>query len=107
MAFVVRLSPRAESELEEAHGWATQHAPATAAAWLQRFKVALLTLAENPERCQLAAEDKQLRCGLRQFLYGKKPNVFRVLFVLADPDVRIVAIRRASRRSISRRDLDL
>ncbi len=107
MGYVVRLSPRAESELAEVHEWATRNAPVTAAAWLQRLKIAILTLAENPERCPFAVEDKRLRCGLRQFLYGKKPNVFRVLFVIADRDVRIVAIRRAARRSISRKDLDL
>ncbi len=107
MPFAVRMSPRAEADLEEACAWAAQHAPVTAAEWRNRFKDALLSLAEHPERCPLAAEDRRLYCGLRQLLFGKRANTYRVLFTISESTVRILAIRRASRRAITRKDLGL
>jgi plasmid stabilization system protein ParE len=105
MPLPVKLSDKAEPDLEEAYVWALQHAPLTAKEWRERFLQALLSLADTPERCAFAAEEKKLRCGLRQFLFGKKPNVFRVLFTIADAEVRILTIRRAARRGITRRDI--
>lgn len=105
MLYRVRLQPPAEQDLEEAYLWAARHAPETAARWLSEFHDALGTLAHDPGRCALAPEHRKLNRELRQFLYGKKPNVFRAVFIVEADAVRVLRIRRASRRPLSRREL--
>jgi mRNA-degrading endonuclease RelE of RelBE toxin-antitoxin system len=73
---------------------------------LERFYETLDTLGENPDRCALAPESKKLRRDLRQLLFGRKPNVFRVIFSIHEDEVEVVRIRRASRRPLRRADLD-
>ena len=43
--------------------------------------------------------------GSYQFLFGKKPNVFRALFTIHGDEVRILHIRRASRRTMTAAEL--
>jgi plasmid stabilization system protein ParE len=105
MAYEVRLQPLAENDLEEAYLWAANRAPETAANWLARFHTVLKTLSEHPERCEFAPENKKLDKGLRQFLFGRKPNVFRAVFLIDRSVVRIIRIRRAARRGLKPGDL--
>jgi len=106
MTFEVRFQPIAEMDLEEAYYWAAQHAPTTAARWLDRFQVAIRSLSERPERCAVAPESHRLKRELRQFLFGRKPRVFRVLFTIDGAVVRVVRIRRASRRMLTSKELE-
>jgi plasmid stabilization system protein ParE len=101
----VHVQPLAEQDLDEAYRWAEQHAPQTAANWLNRFQEAIQSLSSNPDRCGHAPERKRLGSDLRQLLFGRKPNVFRVVFLIEPQAVRVLRIRRASRRSLRRRHL--
>jgi hypothetical protein len=49
---------------------AAQNAPETAARWLDRFHVALQTLASNPERCVLAPENEIVDQGIPKWNRG-------------------------------------
>ena len=104
MIYLVRIEPLADSDLEEAYLWAQRHAPFTAARWLQRLHAAVQSLSRRPERCALAPEHKRFKFEIRQLLFGKKPNVFRILFLIEGDEVRVLRIRRASRRYLSRRE---
>jgi plasmid stabilization system protein ParE len=106
MTYKVRLQPLAENDLEEAYLWAAKSAPETAGLWLARFQAALLTLAELPQRCGLAPEHKKLKRELRQLLFGRKPNVFRAVFLMDGNIVQIIRIRRCSRRQLTREELE-
>jgi plasmid stabilization system protein ParE len=106
MIYRVQIQPPAERDLEEAWRWAARRAPITATRWLHRFRETLETLSQNPERCSLAPEHRKLKRQLRQLLFGKKPNVFRVIFLVEGETVRILRILRASRRFLERDDLD-
>lgn len=105
MAYQVELQPLAERDLEEAYLWVANHAPETAARWLARFHEALSTLRHNPQRCGLAPEHKKTKRELRQFLFGKRPNVFRAVFLVEGQAVRVLRIRRASRRQLKQKEL--
>ena len=105
MKYKVRLQPPAENDLEEAYLWAAGHAPESAARWLARFQEALRSLELNPERCGLAPEHKRLKRELRQLMFGAKPNVFRVVFLTQGDVVRVLRIRRAARRFLTRKEL--
>ena len=102
----MRLQPLAERDLEDAYLWAARHAPDEAARWLDRFQEALESLALNPERCGLAPEHQKLRRELRQLLFGRKPNVFRAVFLTDGAVVRVLRIRRAARRFLRRKELE-
>jgi hypothetical protein len=106
MTFHVVMLRHAEQDLEAARRWAARHAPQTTDRWLHRFYQALQTLAENPDRCPIARENDRINIGLREFLFGRKPNVFRVIFVVRANQVRILRIRRAQRRRLSRKDIE-
>jgi plasmid stabilization system protein ParE len=106
MKYEVRLQPLAEDDLENAYLWAAGQAPDTARRWPTRFQAALQSLAINPQRCGLAPEHKKLKRELRQFLFGRKPNVYRAVFVIDDQLVRIVRIRHAARRTMTKKELD-
>src|SRR5688572_27237581 len=107
MTYEVRLQPPAENDLAEAYLRAARHAPETALLWLTRFHEALQSLAEHPERCGLAPEHKQFAREIRQLLFGRKPNVFRAVFLIEGDTVRIIRIRRASQRNLTRKDIGL
>jgi len=102
----VRLQRLATNDLDDAYTWAARHAPQTAARWLERFRTALETLDANPQRCPLAKEDAKVDIELREFHFGKRPNVFRVLFTIDGDVVRILRIRRAQRRWLTRRQIE-
>src|SRR5260221_10924411 len=105
MTYQVRLQAPAETDLEDAYLWVAKQAPETAGRWLYRFFEALQTLAENPQRCGLAPENTKLNKEIRQFLFGRKPNVFRAVFLIDGQIVRILRIRRAARRTLTRGEL--
>jgi plasmid stabilization system protein ParE len=102
----VVLQKLALSDLEEAYRNAAQHAPPDAAAWLDRIHIALQSLSSNPDRCPIAHENPRSTRELREFLVGRRPNVFRVVFTIEGDDVRRLRFRRAARRFLSRREID-
>ncbi len=96
----------AENDLEEYYLWAARHAPETAARWLNHFHAELQTLAENPQRCPLAPENGKVTREIRQLLFGRRPNVYRAIFTIDGNTVRVLRIRRASRRFLTKRELE-
>lgn len=106
MRYEVRLQPLAEKDLEEAYVWAAERAPATAAKWLRRFEESIQSLRQHPERCALAIESKRLGRELRQLNVGRKPHVFRTVFLIDGGIVRILRIRRATRRPLRQGELE-
>ena len=106
MNYRVVLQRLAVQDLDEAYTWAARNAPETAARWLDRFRDALKTLDTNPQRCPLAREVRKVVVELREFLFGRKPNVFRVVFTIDGETVRVLRIRRAQRRFLSRKQIE-
>jgi plasmid stabilization system protein ParE len=105
MIYQVRLQPAAVEDLDVAYQYAAQNAPSPAARWLEWFQTALQTLEHNPERCPLAPENARSSRILRQYMFGKRPNVFRVFYTIEADTVWILRIRRAQRRTLSAEDL--
>ncbi len=106
MRYHVVLQRLAAEDLDEASAWAVQHAPETAARWLQRFHAALQTLSLHPQRCPLARENGKVDIELRELHFGKRANVFRVIFTIDADTVRVLRIRRAQRRWLTRSQIE-
>lgn len=105
MSFRILVQKHAWNDLQSAYGLACSRAPVQALKWLERFERALQTLDQRPERCALAREHRKIGLELREFLFGKRPYVFRVLFIIDGDAVRILRIRRAQRRYLSAKEL--
>jgi plasmid stabilization system protein ParE len=106
MLYRVVLQRLANQDLEEAYIKVAKNAPWTASRWLDRFQMALQTLDTNPERCPTARENAKVSIELREFHFGKKPYVFRTIFTVDGQTVRILRIRRAQRRYLTRQEID-
>jgi hypothetical protein len=105
MIYKVVLQRLAVIDLQGYFEFAARHSLPDAQRWLDRFHAALQTLEERPERCSLAWEDDKVDVGLREFLFGKRPYVFRVIFTIDGDTVRILRIRRSQRRTLSAKEI--
>jgi len=106
MKYRVVTQRLAEDDLEEYYLWAARQAPETAARWLNHFHAELQTLADNPQRCSLAPENGKVTREIRQLLFGKRPNIYRAIFTIDSDTVRVLRIRRSSRRFLTKRELE-
>lgn len=102
MNYRVVLHRLANQDLEAAYRHAAQPAPHRAAAWLTRFQQSIASLRNFPTRCAFARENSKSDVELREYHFGARPNVYRVIYTIEQGQVRILRIRRAQRRPLSR-----
>lgn len=106
MSWRVVIHRRAQQDLDEYVAWLSTHAPLTTAAWFARLEAQILALAETGPECLRAAESRRTTLDLRESHFGKRPNVFRIVFYLEDQRVHVIRVRRAQRRLLTRQELD-
>jgi hypothetical protein len=92
----VVITENAKGNLRGYYHRAAERAPLMAGRWLNRFELALATLAQLPRRCGLAPENELVADDIRQLLFGKRPRVFRALFTIAGENVQVLHIPRAT-----------
>ena len=97
MAFRVKLTPRAQKDVEEIYRWVILRAPHQGAAWYNGLMDAIRSLADHPQRCLISPEGVELRESVRQLLYGRRP--YRILFWIKGKEVHILHIRRGARKA--------
>ncbi|HVZ82686.1 MAG TPA: type II toxin-antitoxin system RelE/ParE family toxin [Terracidiphilus sp.] len=98
MTYRVDLTARAEHDLAMLYARVDAEHAQAAAAWYRRLKKSILSLEQLPERCPVTPENRRLR----HLLFGRKPNVYRVIFRILEKSHRIevLHIRHGARRSI-------
>ena len=67
---------------------------------------AIATLQEQPRRFALAVEHDIFAEEVRQLLYGKSKNIYRVLFTIRDTTVYILYVRHSAQAPLTVDDLD-
>ena len=111
VAYVVRLRERATRDINAAYvRMAEEVSDAVADAWREGLYEALATLATMPRRCPLVPE--RFSREVRQRLYQRSGSQIkhRILFIitgeetgsLEPPTVRVIHVRHASARPITR-----
>ena len=105
MTYRVIVTEKAKGDLRHYYSVAAEHAPDTAARWLDRFEASLQTLSTNPERCATAPENDLVGQTIRQLFVGKRTGRFRVLFTIVDDDVFVLHIRRGTMDKAIEEDL--
>jgi plasmid stabilization system protein ParE len=72
--------------------------------WYSGLLQAIESLSQMPKRCPLARENSYFSQEIRQLLYGKGRNIYRILFTVLDeeesPTVRILHILRAVQQTL-------
>jgi toxin ParE1/3/4 len=107
MRFRVEIARAAEADLEQLFLWVVERAPHQGAAWFNGLERAILALDQHPERCPIAAESIDPAQPVRVLLYGRKPHVYRVFFVIdqAARAVRVLHVRHGARQRATPGDL--
>ncbi len=94
MRYRVVTTPRAKQDALEIAGWIAKDSPLNASRWLDRLMGAVEALAELPHRCPLAPENPYHASEIRHLLFGE----YRVLFTIAEQEVRVLHVRHTARR---------
>jgi len=76
MAYRVEITARAESDLADIYGRIQAETSSQAATWFNGMARAVISLEQHPKRAPLTPESR----GLRHLLYGRRPNVYRIIF---------------------------
>ena len=106
MEFQVKLTANAKREIETAYLWLKQNNPVYADQWFRFLMNAITTLQDKPRRCALARENDDFPEEIRQFIFGKSKNKYRIIFTIRDDMVYVVYFRHSSQSSISFNVLD-
>jgi toxin ParE1/3/4 len=103
MPYLVNVSPRAERDLATIYAAINAEYSEAAFDWFNGLERALLTLEQTPTRCPKTPEDSHLR----HLLYGKKRDVYRVIFRIDErrQEVDILHIRHGARNTFTADDL--
>ena len=105
MKYQIEISSVAEAEADRAFQWLCQLASIeTARNWYQNMLKTIESLSEMPKRCPLARENEYFTQEIRQLLYGRGRNSYRVIFTIVESQeiyiVRILHIRHAAQQTI-------
>lgn len=104
MAYLVELSRTAEAEVLEAFIWKGEHSASAANQWYSGLITALASLEEHPRRCPLAPDHEAFSEEVHQLLYGKRRDVYRILFSIRGVIVYVLHVRHGSQKPFSASD---
>lgn len=105
MNYRIEISSVAEAEADNAFLNLSQVvSPTKASQWYSGLLQAIEFLAQMPRRCPLARENEYFSQEIRQLIYGKGRNSYRILFTILEEQeistVRILHIRHAAQQVI-------
>ncbi|MEH2350000.1 MAG: type II toxin-antitoxin system RelE/ParE family toxin [Nostoc sp.] len=106
MAFQVEITPIAETQIEQAYRWYRERNPEFTDRWFRKLMNAIATLQEKPQRCALAVEPEIFPEEVRQLLYGKAKNVYRVIFTIRGTTVNVLYVRHSGQAPLTVDDLE-
>ena len=101
MAYEVDISRQAQADADEAFVWKGELSFEAANHWYIGLMEALASLEELPTRCPLAPENDTFREEIRQLLYGKGRDIYRILFTIRRETVFILYIRHGAREWVT------
>jgi len=103
----VHIPETAEAEVDTAYFWLLRHSPERASRWHEGLLQAIESLSEMPGRCPLARENDYFEPEVRQLLYGRGRNTYRILFTLIPdaeegepPIVRILHVLHGAQQTL-------
>lgn len=109
MAYKVDISVPALQDAETAFLWIRDFNSETAKSWYEGLLQAVVSLEESPHRCPTAPEGEMLGREIKQLIYGKRKQNYRIFFEIFEREkiVRIYRIRHTARNWLTKDDLDI
>lgn len=107
MIYTVSVTSSAKMEAEAAFLWLQKRTRQYSVEWFNGVLDALQSLEHLPNRCAVAPESRHFQEKIHQLLYGKRPHVYRVLFVIRQSTVYILHIRHGARREMGADELQM
>jgi len=101
MEYHVVITAPADRNFRDTFHWIRERSPQGADQWRASIIAAIRSLDHNPGRHALARESAAFPVPIRCLLVGKGRSVFRILFHVAEHEVRVLAIRRPAQDVIS------
>lgn len=104
MAYLVKVTARAERDLALLFGRINAEHSAAALRWYRGLKKAILSLEVHPDRWPATHEN----ANLRHLLYGYKGDIYRVVYRISEKhrQVDVLHIRHGGRRRFRASDVD-
>jgi plasmid stabilization system protein ParE len=106
MEFQVRLTRSSEQQIEAIYLWLKERNPEYADQWFRGLMNLIATLQDKPRRCPLIKENHSTSEEIRQILYGKSRNKYRVIFAIRENTVHIIYVRHSAQSSINFNTVD-
>jgi plasmid stabilization system protein ParE len=105
MTYKILISSIAEAEIDQLFLSVSQRVfPEKAKAWQEGLLKAITSLSTMPRRCSFARENEHFSQEIRQLLYGKGRNTYRVLFAIIENQdgnfIRILHVRLAVQQDL-------
>ena len=100
MEYRFEFAPEMVAKANERHDWIAERSPERAEKWYRGLFERIETLKKFPERCPRAEESEHYGEELRYLTYGKRSDVFRILFTIRDDVIRIIAMHHEAQDSI-------
>ncbi len=98
MTYHVVIEPTAAAEIRGAVRWITENrSPSAAARWYIALQAKVSSLESRPNRCPTAAEDDQFPEVIRELLFGRRRNKYRVVFTIRSDTVHVLYVRHTAR----------
>ena len=94
--FRVVVQPEAQAAFETAYQRMEEHSSERAKTWANGFVQAIESLAISLARCPVAPESQFFSQTIRQRLYGKRGQQYRILFTIEKQTVSVLFIRHAA-----------
>lgn len=107
MEFRVIITDPADRDFRDHFEWIKERSVQGADNWRAHIISAIRALQKNPEQHAPAQESAAFPVTIRCMLVGKRRAAFRILFLIADDEVRVLAIRRPAQDFLSPDDLDV
>jgi plasmid stabilization system protein ParE len=97
MEYRYRLTERAIDDIRHYYDQIAGHSPNLAEKWSRKLFDRFVILRVFPFSCPRAPESEKFGEDVRHLIYGKRQSAYRILFVVREDVVTILAVWRASR----------
>jgi plasmid stabilization system protein ParE len=106
MTYAIVLHRRALDDLGKILRWLKRRSKSGMEHWRDALDDCFLEIAKDPYRYAKVAEGSRVPAGIQQALFRtRQGNVYRVVFLVEQFEVRILRIRAPGQRNLRPRDL--
>ncbi len=105
MCFTVNITRRADGDVAAAEAAVSQLGAAALNRWRSRLLRVIEILERDPHRYPESEDAANVGLDLREAIYGRKPQLHRVLFTIDDQTVTIHRVRHAAQDRLTEDDL--